>query len=97
MATPDDLQLLIEAEDEVFDYPIISASAKEFLNDPRHHLAIAVANDQMVGMASAFHYIHPDKNTELFINEVGVMDELQNRGIGTRLMEFLVDFGKGIG
>lgn len=55
---------------DVFDGPINSELTKEFLIDPRHHLAVAVSQDgQVVGMASAVHYVHPDKPAQMFIND----------------------------
>ena len=54
----------------------------EFLADSRHHLAVAVDEGRVVGMASAVHYVHPDKPPELWINEVGVAPTHRGLGIG---------------
>lgn len=56
----------------VFDHAVDPARSVEFLNDPRHHLAVAIEAGLVVGVASAVHYVHPDKSPELWINEVGV-------------------------
>ena len=48
-------------------------------------------------MASGFHYVHPDKDPELFINEVGVIEAYQNQGIGRALVKFLWAHGKRLG
>lgn len=50
-----------------------------------------------MGFASGVHYVHPDKPAELFINEVGVADTHQGRGIARRLMQTLLDHGRGLG
>jgi hypothetical protein len=39
----------------VFDNDIDPRRVKEFLADPRHHMAVALMDDQVVGMASAVH------------------------------------------
>ena len=75
----------------------IAALAREFLADPRHHLVVACAGTTVVGMATALHYVHPDKPTELWINEIGVAPPYRRRGIGTRLLEALFAHGRAIG
>jgi len=90
LGTEDELVFDRVAED-VFDDPINPQLVREFLNDPRHHIAVAIDSDQvLVGMASGVHYIHPDKPAQLFINEVGVSPIYQGRGIGSKLIETLL-------
>lgn len=68
----DDVSILKNVDPGVFDYPINQSRAEEFLADPRHHLVVAIKNDQVIGF-SAVHYVHPDKpRPELWINEVSV-------------------------
>ena len=49
--------------------------------DPRHHLVVACAGSTVVGMATALHYVHPDKPPELWINEVGVAPPYRRRAL----------------
>jgi len=65
---------------EVFDNPINAEWTREFLADPRHHIAVAIDDGLVVGFASGVHYIHPDKPAELWINEVGVAPAHRRRG-----------------
>jgi aminoglycoside 6'-N-acetyltransferase I len=74
----------------VFDNEVDPLLAAEFFADPRHHLAVAIEDGVVVGMASAVHYVHPDKPTQLFINEVGVAPSRQGRGFGRQLVDVLV-------
>ena len=63
---PTDAAILERVAADVFDKPVDGALAREFLDDPRHHLAVAIdADGVVVGMASAVHYIHPDKAAQL--------------------------------
>jgi len=48
-------------------------------------------------MASVFHYVHPDKPAQLFVNEVGVAASHQSQGIGLRLLTALLEHGRRIG
>lgn len=97
LATVDDLAALCTVQPGIFDYPVDHDLAVEFLADPRHHLALAFVEERIVGMASALHYVHPDKPPQLFINEVGVAPAFQRRGIGRRLVETLCGHGKSLG
>ena len=71
---PDDLDLLLGAEPDVFDLPCRRDLAEAFLADPRHHLAGAIEHGRLVGMAEAVECLRPDKPSELFIAELGVTD-----------------------
>ena len=92
-----DLHLLITAADGVFDNPVDENLAREFLEDPRHHIAAALVEGIVIGFASALHYIHPDKPPELWINEVGVAPTHQGKGIGKALMKELLLLAKQLG
>jgi len=81
----------------VFDHPIDPRWTAEFLDDPRHHLAVALDDGQVVGMASAVHYVHPDKPPALWVNEVGVAPTHQGQGIGRRLLECLFEHARSLG
>ncbi len=69
---PEDAPVLDRVAPDVFDGAVDARWTGEFLNDVRHHLAVALDDGQVVGMASALHYVHPDKPPELYVNEVGV-------------------------
>jgi ribosomal protein S18 acetylase RimI-like enzyme len=97
LATLDDLEAMKEVGDQLFDLPVKTERAMEFLEDSRHHLVLAYIHSKVVGMASGFHYVHPDKDPELFINEVGVIEEYQNKGIGSELVKFICETGKNLG
>ncbi len=97
VATADDLQAMILVGDSLFDNPVKPGIAREFLEDPRHHMILAYKDQGVVGMASGLHYIHPDKDPVLFIGEVGVVDEYQNQGIGRELVKRLCEHGKTFG
>ena len=94
---PGDASVLDDVASEVFDHRVDAGLVSEFLADPRHHLVVACAGTTVIGMATALHYVHPDKPTELWINEIGVAPPYRRRGIGTRLLEALLAHGRSIG
>lgn len=93
-----DAHILNQLAEDVFDDPIVESSAREFLDDPRHRLAVALDNDVVVGFVSAVIYLHPDKPApELWINEIGVASSHQRRGIGKALLQAMLDEAKQSG
>jgi aminoglycoside 6'-N-acetyltransferase I len=89
-----DEEILANVAPDVFDFPIYKHFAKEFLADPRHHLAVAIEKDVIVAMASAVHYVHPDKPPQLWINEVAVAPAHQNRGIARAMLNALTELAR---
>jgi ribosomal protein S18 acetylase RimI-like enzyme len=94
---PSDAWLLAHAAAGVFDNPVNSLLAAEFLNDPRHHLVVAIDAGQVIGFVSALHYVHPDKAAELWLNEVSVAPTHQNRGIGRQMLQNMLGLGRELG
>jgi GNAT superfamily N-acetyltransferase len=94
---PGDGSVLTRVAPDVFDHPVAPRWSTEFLSDPRHHLAVALDGDIVVGMASAVHYVHPDKAPQLWINEVGVAPTHQGRGVGRQILEALLARGRALG
>jgi aminoglycoside 6'-N-acetyltransferase I len=96
--SPQDAGVLAHVAPDVFDDPIDVGRANEFLADPRHHLAVAVEDGLVVGFVSAVHYVHPDKpRPELWINEVGVSETHQRRGLATRLLHAVFAVARSLG
>lgn len=81
----------------VFDGPTRPELVAEFLADPRHHMAVALDDERIVGFASAVHYVHPDKGPELWINEVGVAPSHRRRGLARRLLRALFRQARTLG
>jgi len=81
----------------VFDNAVDEALASQFLADPRHHICVAIDGGVVVGFASAVHYVHPDKPTELWINEAGVAPMHQRRGLAKAILRVLLSHARSIG
>jgi aminoglycoside 6'-N-acetyltransferase I len=94
---PNDANILEHVATDVFDHPIAANWTAEFLTDLRHHLVVAVSDGCVVGMASAVHYIHPDKAPQLWINEVGVAPDFRRQGVGSQLIARLVQLATALG
>ena len=92
-----DEAVLRNVHEDVFDHPVRADLSHEFLADPRHHLVVAIDDGLVVGMASAVHYVHPDKPAELWINEVGVASSHQRRGVARAILHRLLRVAEEIG
>jgi ribosomal protein S18 acetylase RimI-like enzyme len=91
---PDDDHVLTNVAPEVFDGPIDPDLTREFLRDPRHHIAVSIQNGVVIGFASAVHYVHPDKAPQLWINEVSVAPPHRRRGLGRGMLTRLFDVAR---
>ncbi|MFQ1699059.1 GNAT family N-acetyltransferase [Loktanella agnita] len=94
---PDDLDLLLAVGKGLFDNAILPAQAQAFLQDPYHETILAHAGAEAVGMASGQIMLHPDKPPAFFINEVGVREAYQRRGIAGRLCAELMAVARARG
>ena len=89
--------VLDRVADGVFDNAVQPALAREFLDDARHHLVVALDDGIVVGFVSGVHYVHPDKPTELWINEVAVAPTHLRRGLAQTLLRLLLDTARTLG
>lgn len=94
VADESDFEKIVEVGDDLFDFEVKPDSLKAFLEDDKHYLVLAYYRKKVVGMASGFAYLHPDKDLALFVNEVAVIDELQGKGIGSAMVEYLCQYAK---
>jgi ribosomal protein S18 acetylase RimI-like enzyme len=92
-----DEAVLMNVAAEVFDNPVDPKLAREFLADPRHHIAVAIDDGLVVGFASGLHYVHPDKPAEFWVNEVAVAPTHHRRGLARAVMRTLLDAAKAQG
>jgi len=96
--TNEDGAVLDHLQPGVFDDTLDPRATREFLADPRHHLAVAREAERVIGVASAVHYVHPDKPLpELWINEIGVAPTHRGRGVGKALLRALTERGSALG
>ena len=86
--------VLMHVAEDVFDHEVEPDLAREFLEDPRHHIVVAVDDGLVVGFVSAVHYVHPDKRPQLWINEVSVAPTHRRRGLAQSMLRAVFDVGR---
>jgi ribosomal protein S18 acetylase RimI-like enzyme len=94
---PGEENVLLSVAPEVFDNPVDPKLARDFLADPHHHIAVALDENVVVGFASGVDYIHPDKPSEMFINEVATAPTHRGQGVAKRVLAVLIGHAKNNG
>lgn len=92
-----DASLFARVAAEVFDEPIHPERLEAYLAEPGHPMVVALANGEIIGQVAAVIHRHPDKPTELYIDEVGVTPAWQQRGIARQMLEAMFAHGKALG
>jgi ribosomal protein S18 acetylase RimI-like enzyme len=77
-----------------FDYEVLPDETRRFLSDERHLLLLGYVHDQPAGFLSAVEVFHPDKRSELFLNEISVMEQTRRRGVARVLIDELKRAGR---
>jgi ribosomal protein S18 acetylase RimI-like enzyme len=95
-ARPGDEDEVARFED-AFDYTVLSEETTRFLDDQRHHLLLGYLDDQPAGFVSAVEVFHPDKRSELFLNEVAVVEQARRLGVARALIDELKRLGRDRG
>jgi ribosomal protein S18 acetylase RimI-like enzyme len=94
---PGDDQVVHDAA-HLFDHAPQPGATQRVLEDPTHHLLVAQDDrGQPVGFVSAVEITHPDKGTDMFVNELGVDAKVRGRGIGGQLVDAILDVARECG
>src|SRR5215218_7687678 len=96
LLTAADADVLARVAADVFDEPIDARWTRRFLDDPHHHMVVAIDDGVVVGMTTAVDYVHPDKAPQLWINEVGVGTSHRGRGIAKQMLERMLAHGRAL-
>lgn len=94
---PGDAAILTRVADEVFDGPVDAGRVAAYLAEPSHLMLVALADDEVVAQVAAIIHKHPDKPTELYIDEVGVAPAFHRQGIARRMLDETFALGKALG
>jgi aminoglycoside 6'-N-acetyltransferase I len=88
--------------DDVFDEPVRSDRLTAYLRQANHLLLLAVETSDrdaegrplVVGQCAAVLHLHPDKPTELYVDELGTASSHRRQGIGRKLMQAMFVWGR---
>ena len=80
-----------------FDEPVDVQRLRAYLAEPGHLMVVAVDDGIVVGQCAGVVHRHPDKVTELYVDEVGTAPSHHRRGIGRSMVEALFAWGRELG
>ena len=87
------MNILNKYDEDIFDEKIDSRRLAAMLKEQNNILLVAINEGVVIGQVLAVIHRHPDKPTELYIDDLGVSEKFQRRGIATRLIEQLYVIG----
>lgn len=90
----DNIRILDVIAEDVFDEKIDLISLTAYLAEESHILLVAVHENIVVGQILSVIHRHPDKSTELYIDDLGVAPNYQRQGVATSMMSELFLLGK---
>ncbi len=95
--TPESLGLLENVAEDVFDGEIDSERLSTYLATPGHLMIVAAVGHQVVGQVAAYVHYHPDQAPDIYIDNLGVAQAFQRRGIARRLVDEVFAWGESLG
>jgi aminoglycoside 6'-N-acetyltransferase I len=87
------MDILNNYDEDIFDEKIDTYRLAAMLKERNNILLVAVNEGVVIGQVLGVIHRHPDKPTELYIDDLGVSETFQRRGIATRLLEQLYIIG----
>ena len=94
---PEDVALFDRVAEAVFDAPVDPSRLAAYLAEPAHHMLVALRAGEVVAQVAKVIHRHPDKATELYIDEVGVTPALQQQGIARAMLDQMFELGRALG
>jgi aminoglycoside 6'-N-acetyltransferase I len=94
---PGDEAMFQSIAPDVFDEPIDAGRLHAYLRTPGHLVVLALEGDLVVGQCAGVLHRHPDKPTELYVDEVGTASTHLRRGIARMMMDELFAWGRELG
>jgi ribosomal protein S18 acetylase RimI-like enzyme len=92
-----DAPLFDRVAEGVFDEPVDASRLAAYLAAPGHLMLVALHGGDVVAQVAAVIHRHPDKATELYIDEVGVAPAMQRHGIARKMLAEMLALGKELG
>lgn len=77
----------------VFDEEIDSERRDAWAKSSGHLMVVALLDTAVVGMCTAIIHRHADKATELYVDEIGVVEGYRREGLGRRMLDEMFRWG----
>jgi ribosomal protein S18 acetylase RimI-like enzyme len=87
-------EALVHAAAHLFDGPPLEDATRRFLDEPGHHLLLALEGSTPLGFVTGVETVHPDKGAEMYLYELSVDEPVRRRGIGRALVVALAELAR---
>lgn len=94
---PGDEAAFAHVAPEVFDEPVHPERLEAYLLEPGHLMILAFDEGVVVGQCAGVIHRHPDKVTELYVDEVGTASTHRHQGIATAMVEAMFAWARELG
>ena len=81
---------VLKDDNMVFDKDMLF----QFINDKNACGFVAKENNNIVGFAYGYTLLRPDGKTMFYLHSIGMLPEYQNKGYGSKLLEFIKNYCK---
>jgi len=95
--THHDTDLIAHIAPDVFDEPVDPSRLAAYLATPGHIMVVAIDDGSIVGQCAGVVHRHPDKPTELYVDEVGTASTHRRQGIARAMLDELFAWGRELG
>ena len=92
-----DAGIFAQIAPDVFDLPVDAERLAAYLAAPGHIMVVALEDDLIVGQCAGVIHRHPDKPTELYVDEVGTASTHRRQGIAEAMLNELFAWGREFG
>src|SRR3569623_1487241 len=82
---------------DVFDEPVEPTRLAAYLRAEGHMMVLALEGDLVVGQCAGVIHRHPDKATELYVDEVGTASTHRRQGIARAMLDEMFRWGRELG
>ena len=82
---------------DVFDEPVDPQRLAAYLRAPGHIMLLAFEGNLVIGQCAGVIHRHPDKPTELYVDEVGTASTHRRQGIARAMLNELFAWGRELG
>jgi len=86
--------ILFNVDRDIFDEKIDLSLVVEYAKEESHIMLVAIYEDLVIGQVLGVVHRHPDKKTELYIDDLAISERFQRKGIATQLLQELYLIGK---
>ena len=76
------------------DENLLKQDIEKFIVDNDNYCFVGILEDKIVAFLYGYGMLRPDGKSMFYIHSVDVLPDYQNNGIGTKLMEYVVNYIK---